>query len=399
MRKNGIDRELRPILGGVCAPEGYKANAVSCGIRDNGELDFAMILSERRCAVGCVYATGDTLGGPVKVSKKNMRRGYARAVIVNGGVANAIGEESEKLALDVCDLFFSRGLERTEIVIASTGYIGKRIELSSFEEGVSPLLAGLESSEEHSLKVAKAIMCEDSFPKQLSFAFYIGDYSCKIGVVFKGGPQVSPNMATFLAFITTDVNISTEMLQRALEAETRETLNMLNLDGIQSPNDTVCIFANGKAGNYKITCEDSEYKKFAYALRSVLWEVCRVTVNENAKKVLRCKVKNALSKQVARAVAKKVVGLPQFKASIINEEMDIESILYAIVAETSHSVKLGRLQITIRSEAGSFVLFESEDKMVPSKQVIQRIVAPAHIEIDVDMGEGNFSALAYSRIL
>ena len=111
MRKNGINRELRPIEGGVCAPEGYKANAVSCGIRGNGELDFAMILSEKRCAVGCVYATGDSLGGPVKVSKKNMRRGYARAIVVNSGVANCLGEESEKLALSICDLFFPYGLD------------------------------------------------------------------------------------------------------------------------------------------------------------------------------------------------------------------------------------------------------------------------------------------------
>ena len=106
MRKNGINQELRPIEGGVCAPEGYKANAVSCGIRENGELDFAMILSERRCAVACVYATGDMLGGPVKVSKRNMRLGYARAMLVNGGVANCLGQDSEKLALSVCDLFF-----------------------------------------------------------------------------------------------------------------------------------------------------------------------------------------------------------------------------------------------------------------------------------------------------
>ena len=399
MRKNGIDRELRPISGGVCAPEGYKANAISCGIRDNGELDFAMILSEKRCAVGCVYATGETIGGPVKISKKNMRRGYARAIVVNGGVANAIGEGAEKLALDVCDLFFPHGLERTEIVIASTGYIGRPLDISYFEGSVKPLITGLDSSEEHSLKVAKAIMCEDSYPKQLSFAFYLGDYSCKIGVVFKGGPQVSPNMATFLAFITTDVNISSEMLQRALEAETRETLNMLNLDGVQSPNDTVCIFANGKAGNYKITCEDSEYKKFSYALRSVLWEVCRVTVRENAKKVLRCRVSGALSKQVARAVAKKLVGLPQFKQSVTNVEMDVESIVYAIVAETSHSVKLDKLQISIRSEFGSFVVLVDETITHPAKELLERILTPMDIEIDVEMCEGNFSALSYSRIL
>lgn len=398
MRKNGINRELRPIDGGVCAPEGYKANAVSCGIRKDGGLDFAMILSEKRCAVGCVYASGETLGGPVKVSKKNMRRGYARAIVVNSGIANCLGEESEKLALSVCDLFFPYGLERTEIVIASTGYIGKSLELEAFERGVKPLLDGLSASHEHSLMAARAIMTEDREAKQLSFEFDLGDYPCKIGVIFKGGPQISPNMATFLAFITSDISISSDILQRALESETRETLNMLNLDGVQSPNDTVCIFANGRAGNYKITCEDSEYKKFCNALRAVLWEVCKVTVQEGAKKVLRCKVTDALSKQVARAVAKGVVGLPQFKQSIIAEEMDTESIVYAIVRETSHSLKVERLQIAIRSEEGEFVLFVDGEIMTPSKEILEKILSCKEVEIAINMGEGNFSALAYSRI-
>lgn len=398
MRKNGINQEIRPIKGGICAPDGYKANAVSCGIRENGELDFAMILSERRCSVGCVYATGETLGGPVRVSKKNMRLGYARGILVNGGVANCLGEESEKLALSVCDLFFSHGLERTELVIASTGYIGKRLELESFEKGVKPLLKGLSSSDEHSLMVAKAIMTEDKQPKQLSFAFDLGDYPCKIGVVFKGGPQISPNMATFLAFLTTDVNISSAMLQKALEAETRETLNMLNLDGVQSPNDTVCIFANGRAGNYKISCEDSEYKKFARALRFVLWEVCKVTVQEDSKKVLYCKVNNAISKQVARAVAKDLVGLSQFKQSIKEEKMDIEGIVYAIAQSTSHYLKTENLHVSIYSENGEFLLYDDECTFFPSKEVLERILSPMEVGLVIDMREGNFSALAYSKI-
>lgn len=398
MRKNGINRQLRPIEGGVCAPDGYKANAVSCGFRENGGLDFAMILSERRCAVGCVYASGDTLGGPVKVSKKNMRRGYARAIIANGGIANCMGKDSEKLALGVCDLFFSHGLERTEIVIASTGYIGRSLDVEDFKVGVKPLLNGLAASHEQSLKAAMAIKSDDSEVKQLSFGFDLGDYPCKMGVIFKGGPQISPNMATFLAFLTTDVSISTEMLQKALEAETRETLNMLNLDGVQSPNDTVCIFANGRAGNYKITCEDSEYKKFSSALRAVLWEVCKVTVKENAKKILRCKVKDALSKQVARAVAKSLVGSTLFKQAIINEEIDVEGIVYAIAQETSHSMKFEKLQVVLRSEAGEFVLFEDGRKIIPSKEVLRKILDSMEIELYIDMGESNFSALAYSRI-
>ena len=397
MSKNSINRELRPIDGGVCAPEGYKANAVACGIKKDGELDFAMILSEKRCAVGCVYAHGNTIGAPVKVSKKNMRYGYARAMLVNSGVANCVGEKSEKLALSVCDLFFSHGLERTEIVIASTGEIGKRIDLEPFKQGVKPLLDGLASSHENSLKAARAIMTEDSEVKQLSFSFDLGDYPCKIGAIFKGGPQTSPNMATFLAFLTTDVNISTPMLQKALEAETRETLNQLNLDGVSSPNDTVCIFANGRAGNYKIACEDTEYQKFTFALRSVLTEICRVTAKDGAKKVITCQVKGAKSKQVARAVSKSVVGASGVKECLSKGEIDVEYLVYTAIENAEH-IKADKLQISLSSCKGDFVLYVDAEKIIPSKEVIENILSADEVKIEINLFDGNYASLVFGRI-
>ena len=397
MSKNSINRELRPIDGGVCAPEGYKANAVACGIKEDGGLDFAMILSERRCAVGCVYAQGNTLGGPVKVSKRNMRMGYARAMLVNSGVANCVGEKSEKFALSVCDLFFSHGLERTEIVIASTGEIGKRLTIEPFKQGVKPLLDGLTSSHENSLKAAQAIMTEDSEVKQLSFAFDLGDYPCKIGAIFKGGPQTSPNMATFLAFLTTDVNISTPMLQKALEAETRETLNQLNLDGVASPHDTVCIFANGRAGNYKIDREDTEYQKFTFALRSVLTEICRATAKDGAKKVILCQVKGAKSKQVARAVSKSIVGASGVKACISKGEIDVEYLVYAILDNAEH-IKPDKLQIGLSSNGGEFVVYVDAEKILPTKEVMDKILSAEEIKIEIKLFDGNYSSLAFGRI-
>ncbi len=397
MGKNSINRELRPIEGGVCAPEGYKANAVACGIKENGDLDFAMILSEKRCAVGCVYAQGHTIGGPPKVSKKNMRLGYARAMLVNSGIANCVGENSEKFALSVCDLFFSHGLERTEIVIASTGEIGKKLELEPFKKGVKPLLDGLAASHENSLKAATAIMTEDSQVKQLSFSFDLGDYPCKIGAIFKGGLQTSPNMATFLAFLTTDVNISTPMLQKALEAETRETLNQLNLDGVSSPNDTVCIFANGRAGNYKIDCADTEYQKFTFALRSVLTEICRITAKDGAKKVLTCRVKGAKSKQVARSISKALVGASGVKDCLMKGEIDIEYLFYTVFENAEH-IKADKLQIILSSERGEFVVYEDASKIVPEKEVIGNILSADEVKMEINLFNGNYSSLAFGRI-
>ena len=397
MAKNSINRELRPIEGGVCAPDGYKANGVACGIKGDGELDFAMILSEKRCAVACVYADGNTLGAPPKISKKNMRYGYARAMIVNSGVANCVGEKSEKLALSVCDLFFPYGLERTEIVIASTGEIGKKLDIEPFKQGVKPLMDGLAASHENSLKAARAIMTEDGEVKQLSFSFDLGDYPCKIGAIFKGGPQTSPNMATFLVFLTTDVNISSPMLQKALEAETRETLNQLNLDGVSSPNDTVCIFANGRAGNYKIDCADTEYQKFAFALRSVLTEICRVTAKDGARKLLLCQTKGAISKQAARSIAKAVVGISSLKASILQNQIDVESIVYAVL-ENAENIKADKLQITLVTNKGEFVLYEDAGKVIPCGELLENILSADEVKIQINLFDGNYSSLAFGKI-
>ncbi len=396
MRKNGINRELRPIEGGVCAPEGYKANAVSCGFKSEG-LDFGMILSERRCAVACTYATGRTLGAPVKVSKRNMRYGYARAILVNGGAANAIGADGERLALSVCDLFFPYTLERTEIVLASTGKIGKPLRISAFAQGVKPLWEGLDCSHGHSLRVAEAMADEGKELKQLSFAFDLGDYPCKIGVVFKGGPQVSPDMATFLAFLTTDVNISTPMLQRALTSEVKETLNMLNLDGTASPNDTVCILANGRAGNYKIDCADSEYKKFKLALRAVLTEICLATAREGAKPLLTCRVRGALSKETARAVAKALVGAECIKTSVACGELDLDGALFTLLS-AANEVKTERLRLSVRAGGEEIAFYALGERFFIAKEVQERIFAQSEVEIGVDLGEGNYPALAYGRI-
>ncbi len=397
MRKNGINREIRPIEGGVCAPEGYKASAVSCGLREDGGLDFMMILSERRCAVGFVGATGKNVGAPVTVTKKNMRMGYARAMIANGGIANALRENGEKLAYKTCDLFFLRGLERTEIVLASTGKIGKPFPVALLEKGVEPLLNGLSASNEASLRAAEAIRGEDCEGKQLSFAFDLGDYPCKIGVIFKGGRQTAPNMATFLAFLTTDVNVSTPMLQRALEAEVRETLNLLNLDGTPSPNDCVCIFANGKAGNYKIHCEDSEYKKFTYALRATFIEVCKATAREGGKQIFTCQVRGAISKEVARAIAKTLVGAQAIKEGLRNRRLDSKSVLFLALQE-GNDLKMEKIQMGLRAKAGEIILYENGEEYPVSSNVLDKLFGGEEVELFLSLSEGNFQATAYSNL-
>ena len=267
MRKNGINRELREIPGGVCAPEGFRANALSCGIKPNGELDLGLIATERRCFVAGVYSTASMQGEPVLVTKKHVKRGYASAILANGGIANVYVDGTGKRTEKICQAMDMAGLySASEMIVASTGEIGKRLDFTLIEKRLKPLARGLEHSEEMGQRFADAISSENEEAYQFSYGFDLGDIPCKIGGIFKGSLHVAPNMATTLVFLTTDVNITSEMLQKALSAETRETLNMLDLDGSPSPNDMACIMANGKAGNYLISCADTEYTKFCFVI-------------------------------------------------------------------------------------------------------------------------------------
>ncbi len=386
MRKNGINRTLYPIEGGVCAPDGFMANAVACGIREKGELDFGMLFSQKRCSVGCVYPTGKTVGAPVKVSKHNMRNGYARAVLLNGGIANALASDGESLALAVCDLFFSYGIERTETVIASTGELGKPLSKAPFLQGYQDLYLGLGNSDEHSQRVAQAI--QNTEPCQLSFSFDLGDYPCKIGTVFTGGAARST-----LVLLTTDVNISTPMLQRALETEVRDTLQQLLLGNPPSPNDTVCILANGRAGNYRIDCPDSEYKKFAYALKRVLAQVCQTLAKKERKPLFTCRVVGAKSKEVARLLARSVVGASDIKTAFQKGEFDIAPLLCLLLAtvQLAHTEKL---RISLCTKQREQTVYEDNRTLKPSAERLAAWLSSAQRELVIDLQEGNYQGEA-----
>ena len=397
MRKNAINRELSEISGGVCAPSGFKANALSCGIRPNGELDIGLIATERRCAAAGVYSTASMQGEPVLVTKKHLKRGYASAILANGGIANVYvdgkGTRTERMChqMDMAGLFSA-----SEIIVASTGEIGKRLDFSLIESKLKPLAKGLESSEAKGALFAQAISSEESKAHQFSYSFFIGDIPCKMGGIYKGSLHVAPNMATTLVFLTTDVNITSEMLQKALSAETRETLNMLDLDGASSPNDMACIMANGKAGNYLISCADTEYSKFCFVLRSVLLKIChKIVRSDSLKKPFLCKVRGVKSKQTARAIAKEIVATEAMKVKMQEEEIDVKAILYAVL-EFAPSVDLHNVGIYMRTAENSIALFEKGMRLSVGKEKLAAFLQNETIYLDVDLEMGNYSATAYS---
>ena len=399
MRKNAINRELREIPGGVCAPSGFKVNAISCGIRPNGGLDLGLIATDRRCSAAGVYSTASMQGEPVLVTKKHLKRGYASAIIANGGIANVYvdgkGTRTDRMchALDMAGLFSAN-----EVIVASTGEIGKRLDFSLIESQLKPLARGLECSEEKGALFAQAISSDDSKAYQFSYGFDLGDIPCKIGGIYKGDLHVAPNMATTLVFLTTDVNITSEMLQKALSAETRETLNMLDLDGAPSPNDMACIMANGRAGNYIISCADTEYSKFCFVLRSVLLKICNKIIRaDSEKRPFVCKVRGVKSKQIARAVAKKVIASGALKAGLQKGAVDVKAVLYAVLDFTP-SVDLNNVSVQMHTPENSIAIFEKGIYLSIEKERLAPFLQSESICLDVNLHMGNYSATAFGAV-
>ena len=395
MRKNGINRELRPIDGGICAPEGFKAGAVACGIKGEDDLDLAMIVADKKCRTACVYSLLPTVGAPIPITKKHLENGLAQAILINGGAANVFLPDGEKLA-DSATRLVERyhNIAYDDVVIASTGEIGKELTLYNFERGVAALRVYMGKAREYSKAAAMAIASKDEKPHSFSFAFDLGDFPCKIGGIYKGKLHVCPNMATTLVFLTTDVNITQAMLARALAAETRETLNMLAIDGEPSPNDMACIMTTGRAGNSLIDCVDSEYAKFTMVLRAVLTRVCEEVARDGEGVPLRCKVLGAKSKQLARALAKRIATSDVVKRAYARGDIDLDGIFY-IFSEFEGIKDCSYVEVYLQAEESKAVLYQDERKILHAETTRRKILSEDGATLCVRVGYGNYSALAY----
>ncbi len=394
--QNRISNKLRETDGGVCAPSGFRAGGVFCETEDplSERSGFSAVVADRRCSAACVYANGATVGAPLKVTKRHLKYGLGQAVFLNSGIANAHQANGEKFAQEVCRRIEKNGIaDASDVLIGSTGKLGGRLDMSVYERGILALKDSL--SYDGSYRAAQALMTTDKTAKQLSYSFDLGNYVCKMGAIFKGGALVSPNMATVLGVITTDACISSQMLQKALRSGVKESFNLLNICDASSPNDMVCILANGRAGNYKIDCEDTEYKKFAFALSEVMKEMCRRIAADGAEKRLLCSVNGAKSKTLSRMLAKRIVGAHAFKNGIKAGRFDLEYVLGTILSERE---SLEGVEIELRSENGNVVLCADGEILRRSLARENAVLSANEAELIIAFNEGNFSSTAYGCI-
>ncbi|MBO5782961.1 MAG: bifunctional glutamate N-acetyltransferase/amino-acid acetyltransferase ArgJ [Clostridia bacterium] len=386
---------MKEIKGGVCAAKGFTASGVHCGIRKNKiKKDLALIVSEVKAAAACVYTKNLVKGAPILVTQKHVADGYAQAIIVNSGNANTCNANGIEIAEGLANLVEQHtGIAATDVVVASTGVIGQKLSLEPIENGMSDLVKNLGKN---STDAAQAIMTTDTVEKQIAYSFTLGGKTCHIGAICKGVGMLCPNMATMLMFICSDVNISPEMLQKALRLDVEDSLNMVSVDGDTSTNDTMCILANGLAGNERIESDGAAFKRFQKVLHAVTTSMCRKIAKdgEGATKLIECKVTGAKSKKNAKKIAKAVVCSDLLKAAMFGADANWGRVLCAI-GYSGAEVDVNNVELTFQSRAGEILVCEKGMGVDFSEEKAKEVLSEDEIVIDIRLGDGFGKATAW----
>lgn len=387
--------DMKQTDGGVCAAKGFRASGVHCGIRKNKtKKDLALIVSEVRAATACVYTTNLVKGAPILVTQKHVSDGYAQAVIVNSGNANTCNANGVEIADEMCRLVSEyTGIAEDDVVIASTGVIGQKLSIDPIRAGMPELYASLG---ECSSDAAAAIMTTDTVSKEIAYFFEIDGKTCHIGAICKGVGMLCPNMATMLMFICSDVNITPAMLQKALSADVKDSLNMVSVDRDTSTNDTMCIMANGLAGNALIDSDGAAFRKFKTVLHAITTDMCRKIARdgEGATKLLECRVNGAKSKKAARMVAKSIVCSNLTKAAMFGADANWGRVLCAI-GYSGADIDVNKISVSFRSAAGEILVCENGMGVDFSEEEAKKILSEEEIDILIGLNDGNYKAVAW----
>ena len=384
------------INGGVTAAKGFKANGIHCGIRKNRtKRDLALIFSEVRASAASVYTTNLVKGAPLTVTKNNISDGYAQAIICNSGNANTCNANGILIAEGMCELLAKKlSIPAKDVVVASTGVIGQPLDITPIANGVDALVLGLSSN--GSEAAAEGIMTTDTVKKEIAVSFKLGEKTCTLGGIAKGSGMIHPDMATMLVFITTDVAISPEMLQKALSSDITNTFNMVSVDGDTSTNDMVTVLANGMAGNEMICSENEDFKTFMKALNTVTVALCRMIAGdgEGATKLLECKVTGAKNESIAKTVAKSVICSSLTKAAMFGADANWGRVLCAI-GYSKAPVDVNKVDVSFRSKAGQVDVCRNGAGIEFSEEIAKTVLLEKEIEILVGLNDGDGCATAW----
>ncbi len=382
--------------GGVCAAKGFKAGGINVGIKPGSKKrDLAVIACEKKCTAAAMYTQNKVKGAPITVTKANLADNMAQAVIVNSGNANTCNDNGIEIAQQMCELCAAElGIDKNDIIVGSTGVIGQKLSIDPVKNNIKTLVDGI--SADGSSLACEAIMTTDTRKKELAVEFTIDGKICHVGGISKGSGMINPNMATMLAFITTDVNINAELLKKALKRTTEITYNMVSVDGDTSTNDMVCIMASGLADNKEIIAEDNNYAVFLDALYAVMMNLARETARdgEGATKLMECVVQNAPTEKIAKSVALSVINSSLLKAAIFAADANWGRILCAI-GYAEGEFDINKVEVLLSSDKGVVRVCENGAGVDFSEDKAYEILSEEEIVIIVDLHDGFDKAVAW----
>ncbi|HJB15157.1 MAG TPA: bifunctional glutamate N-acetyltransferase/amino-acid acetyltransferase ArgJ [Candidatus Blautia excrementipullorum] len=390
---------MKVIEGGVTAAKGFRAASAAAGIKYQGRTDMAMIYSGKPCAAAGTFTTNVVKAAPVKWDQEIVyHHPGAQVIVCNSGIANACtGEEGYRCCRETAKAA-AEALKVPEdsVLVASTGVIGMQLPIEKLQTGVKKMASELDGSLEAGSLAAKAIMTTDTVEKEAAVQVEIGGKTVTVGGMCKGSGMIHPNMCTMLSFVTTDVNITGELLQEALGQDVRDTYNMVSVDGDTSTNDTVLLLANGLAENPQIAEKNEDYEIFCRALNYVNTTLAKKIAGdgEGATALFEVKIIGAESKEQAVTLSKSVVSSSLTKAAIYGHDANWGRILCAM-GYSGAQFDPEKVDLYFESRAGKIKIIENGVSTGYSEEEAAKILSENEVTAIADVKMGEYDATAW----
>ncbi len=390
---------MKKIEGGVTAAKGFQASATAAGIKYKDRTDMAMIYSEAPCKTAGTFTTNVVKAAPVLWDKQIVAESdYAQAVVINAGIANACtGTEG----LGYCKETAKRAAEILQIpadavLVASTGVIGMQIPIDRICAGVEVLSGKLKDDLASGHEAALAIMTTDTHEKEAAVQFEADGKVVTVGGMCKGSGMIHPNMCTMLSFVTTDLNISKELLQEALSDDVKNTYNMVSVDGDTSTNDTCLVLANGLAGNAELTEKNADYENFKKALNLVNESLAKMMAadGEGATALFEAKVIHAFNKEQAVTLSKSVISSNLSKAAIFGHDANCGRFICAL-GYSGVQFDPEKVDLFFESAAGKIQVIENGAAVAYDEEEATKVLSEKEVTVIADMKQGEAQATAW----
>ncbi|NBI84108.1 bifunctional glutamate N-acetyltransferase/amino-acid acetyltransferase ArgJ [Clostridiaceae bacterium] len=385
---------VQKITGGVCAAQGFTAGATRCGVKaSSAKDDTAILYASVPCTAAATYTKNRVKAAPLQVTREHLENGRAQAVVVNSGNANACApdglENARREAAAAAKLL---GIPEEDVVVASTGVIGQRINIECIEENIGKITLSQDGSEAANI----AIMTTDTTQKTEACEFTAGGKTCRIGGICKGSGMIHPNMGTMLAFVTTDCAIAGGLLQETLREVVKGSFNCVSVDGDTSTNDMCVVLSSGLAGNAEIQERDEDWQAFREALAMVCTSLARQIAadGEGASRLITCNVCGARDNDTATVLAKAVCSSSLLKAAMFGADANWGRVLCAM-GYSGAEFDPEKVDVDFSSDKGEISVCKAGRAVDFDEGKAKEILLRPEVTIDIDVHEAGGSAVAW----